>query len=342
MIRSLSLSERIALLGSLVLVLSSAGGCSKKIWVTQTPDFYTPKLQTVAIAPFRNQTQWQGAGDIVSDKVAAALIANGAYRVYNRNDLKTVLNEQDLQIALGSNAAAAAGKLQKLENVQAILTATVTTYSATTNSQNRQDPIYATDNRGNMYISGYRQYVYTRNEGNVAVTATLIRTKDGTAIAATKEPLWARVWAEGSPPSKDQHACVSEAATNVMEQLVEYFAPVRKQVSLDPAKAFRLASELYDNRWTYTDTFRASDKKMYVVLEMPPSCDRNDFKLTVVRKDQREDLAVQEIRWSKEHRSFGYLFDPSQIAAKGGGPGEYEVKFYSGPEPVLRRAFRLR
>jgi hypothetical protein len=321
--------------------LSAAGGCSKKIWVTQVPDFYTPKLQTVAIAPFRNKTKWQGAGDIISDKLAAALAANGAYRVYNRNDLKTVLDEQDLQTALGGGAAAA-GQLKKLENVQAILTGTVTTYSATSSSQSRQDPVYATDNNGNSYVAGYRRYVYTRNEGNVTVTATLIRTKDGSAIAATGEPLWARVWAEGSPPSKDQHACVSEADMNVVDQLVETFAPVRKQVSVDPDKALRLASELYDNRWTYTDTFKASDKKMFVVVELPPACDRNDFKITIVRKDQHEDLVSQQIRWSKAHHSFGYTFDPSKIAAKGGGPGEYEIKFYSGPEPVLRRTFRIR
>lgn len=73
-----------------------------------------------------------------------------------------------------------------------------------------------------------------------------------------------------------------------------------------------------------------------------PACDRNPFKLTIVRKDQRTDLAVQNFRWSKEHHSFGYLFNPSEIAAKGGGPGDYEVKFYSGPEPVLRRTFRIR
>jgi hypothetical protein len=322
--------------------VSAVGGCSKKIWVIQTPDFYTPAIKTIAVVPFRNQTDWRGAGDILGDKVASALMANGTYTVFNRNDLKTVLDEQDITLALGGDPAAIAAKLRNPQDVQAILTGTVTTYSTTSNSQNRQDPVYAVNAQGNSYVAGYRTYVYTRNEGNVSVTAHLIRLKDGTTIAATPESAWSRVWAEGSPPGKDPHACLAEAATSVVEQLVETFAPVRKQVSLNPSKALRMASELYDNRWTFTDTFKASDKKMYVVVELPPACDRNSFKLSIVRKDQREDLAVQEIRWSKEHKSFGYLFDPSQIASKGGGAGNYEVKFYSGPEPVLQREFRIR
>lgn len=326
----------------LVAGLSVVGGCSKKIWVIQTPDFYTPDLKTVAVVPFRDQSGWRGAGEIISDKLSSALMANGAYQVFNRSDLRTVLDEQDLKIAFGDDAAAAATTLHKLGNVQAVLVGTVTTYSATSNNQQRQDPVYAYDRQGNRYVAGHRTYVYTRNEGNVQVTASLLRTADGTTIAATSEPAWARFWSEGSPPRKDAHACVADAASSVVAQLVEQFAPVRKQVSINAGKALRTASDLYDNEWAFTDTFAATDQKMYVVVELPPACDRNPFKLTIVRKDQREDLAVEEFRWDKQYGSYGYTFNPSEVATKGGGPGEYEVKFYSGPEPVLRRVFRIR
>jgi hypothetical protein len=335
-------SRRAALMVMLAGALSLLGGCSKKIWVTQVPDFYTPDLKTVAVVPFRNQSDWKGAGDIIADKLAAALMANGSYRVFNRNDLRTLLDEQDLQIAFGSDTAAAARTLSKVGDVQAVLVGTVTTYAATSNSQQRQDPVYAYTPQGVMYVAGYKTYVFTRNEGNVQVTASLLRTSDGTTIAATADPRWSRVWAQGSPPTKDAYACVADAASSVVAQLVETFAPVRKQVTIDPGKTLRLASELYDNKWTFTDTFSATDTKMYVVISLPPACDRNPFKITIIRAGERTDLAMQEIRWSKEYGAYGYLFNPSDIAAKGGGPGQYEVKFYSGPEPVLRRSFRIR
>jgi len=329
-----------------VVCLAVAGaipaGCDKKLVITQVPTFYTPDLKVIAIAPFRNQTQWRGANEIIADQVAAGLMANGAYKVFNRNDLKTVMDESDLNIALGADPVAAAGQLKKLTEVQAILVGTVTTYAATTNSQQKRDPVYSYDRKGKAYVSGYRTYVQTRNEANVTVTANLIRVSDGSTIYATPEPVSANSWAEGSPPKKDTNACASEAASLVARNLVATFAPTRREIKVDEAKALRTASELYDNKWTYQDTFKPTDEKMFVVVALPASCDRNRFRITIVRKDERQDLVTQDITWDKKHGGFGYLFNPKDIAAKGGGAGEYEVKFYSGPEPIMRRKFKIR
>jgi hypothetical protein len=35
------------------------------------------------------------------------------------------------------------------------------------------------------------------------------------------------------------------------------------------------------------------------------------------------------------------VFSPRKIAQKGGGPGEYQVKFYAGPEPAMVRDFKI-
>ena len=329
-----------------VICLAMAGaitaGCDKKLIITQVPSFYTPDLKVIAVAGFRNQTQWRGANEIIADQVAAGLMANGAYKVFNRNDLKTVMDESDLNIALGADSVAAAGKLKKLTEVQAILVGTVTTYAATTNTQPKQVAQYATDRKGRVYISHYITEMHTRNEANVTVTATLIRVSDGSTIYATPEPAWARVAAEGSPPKKDSQACASEAASLVAANLVSTFAPTRREIKVDENKALRTASELYDNKWTYQDTFQQTDEKMFVVVALPSSCDRNRFRVTIIRKGERQDLASLDIQWDKKHGGFGYLFSPKDIATKGGGAGEYEVKFYSGPEPIMRRAFRIR
>jgi hypothetical protein len=88
---------------------------------------------------------------------------------------------------------------------------------------------------------------------------------------------------------------------------------------------------------------------MLVVVSLPPSADRNRFRITIVRKDARQDLASTEFVWSNSQvtgtgksaaRSFE--FSPRDIAAKGGGAGDYVVKFYSGPEPVMLREFKIR
>lgn len=324
----------------LLLATAISAGCSKDMWIMRIPEFYTPELQSVAVASFRNQTDQNGAGDIIADKLAASLMANGSYRVFNRNDLKAVMDENDLQLALGGGSSGDTDQLSKLSSVQAVLVGAVTTYSSTSNSQQRQDPVYATDRAGNSYVAGYRTYTQTRHEGNVSVTATLIRVSDGTTIFATPEPLWTRVWSEGSPPQKDCNACLYEAADSVVSQLVATFAPVRMQIKINPSKALRTATELYDNKWNYKDKFSADDEKMFVVVALPASCDRNSFRLVIVRKNERVDLAAQDIKWDRQYGAYGYLFSPKDIAAKA-GPGDYEVKFYSGPEPIMRRTFKI-
>ncbi len=321
--------------------LAAGAGCSTKIAIVQYPPFYTPEMKTIAVVPFRNQSTGKNAGAIVADKLAAALMANGAYKVFNRNDLKTLMDENDLKIALAEDASAAATTFRKHTSVQAILTGSVTTFSATSNKQQRRDPVYATNRQGRQYIQGYRTYVHTRNEANVSVTAALIRVSDGGTVYATPQPAWSRVASQGSPPRKDPFACCAEAADSVVRQLLVQFAPTRKVIEVNRDEALRTASELYDNKWTFVSNFRPQDEKMYVVLALPPSCDRNRFRLVIVRKGQRQELAAQDIVWSKKYKGFGYTFSPEQIAAKG-GPGEYEVKFYSGPEPLIIRPFSIR
>lgn len=316
-------------------------GCSKSIVITQYPAFYDGSIKTIAVAPFRNQTDAANAGNIVSDSLSSMLMANGTYKVYNRNDMGVLTDERDLQLDLGKSPEKVEAMFQKLGDVDAILTGSVSTYSGTSNSQQRQDPIYQWNpNTKTTYIAGYRTYTYTRNESNVVATAALLR-RDGSTIFASPVPVQATAWAEGSPPAKDVFALAADATGLVASQMLEQFAVVTKEIKVDPAKALRTASELFEDEWTFTDRFPVGSDTMFVVVTLPTCCDRNRFALKVVRKDQREYLAEQEVVWDSHHGGFGYRFNPSEIATKGGGPGVYTVKFYSGPKPIFMRDFRI-
>ncbi len=333
----------LALVCKLAVALLGTTGCTTKMAITQTPDFYTSDLKTIAVVPFRNQTGVRDAGKNISDRLAAALAANGTYQVFNRNDLKAIMDERDLQLAFGDDTEAAVAKFRRLGNVQAILLGSVNTYSGTVQRQQKRDPVYGFNPQtGALYVSGYKKYVWTRHEANVAVTVSLIKVSTGKMIYSTSTPAAGSAWAEGSPPKYDAYACLNAATNQAVGQLVQTFAVIRKEIKVNPGKALRTASELYDNKWTYKDQFEKADEKMYVVVSLPRSCDRNRFKITVVRKHQREDLAAQDVVWDKEYNGYGYVFSPKEIAANGGGPGPYEVKFYSGPEPIMRRDFWIR
>lgn len=332
---------------ALLAVLFTGIGCGeKKVVITRYPTFWKGQIKTVAVTPFRNATASKGAGNILSDTLSSQLATNGTYKVYNRNDLQVLHNEHDLRTELGLDNADIARKFRSVGNVDAVLIGTVTNYSATERRENRfqQDPIYQYNPvTKQTYVAGYRKrtFVFTRNEANVTATAALVRVSDGTTLYATPSPARGNYWAQGSPPELDKYACLNNATQQAVNKLVSTFAVTRLVIKVKEKEDFRLASDFYDQEWTWADKFKTTDTKAYLVLRLPAVCDRNRFKLTIVREGTRKDLHREEIVWNKKYNRFGYPFSPAEVASKGGGPGEYVAKFYSGPKPILTYKFRI-
>ena len=322
------------------------GGCGKKIVISQYPQFWDPQapISSIAVWPFRNQTECPGAGDIASDKLAAALTANGTYTAYNAADLGAVEGARDLKLLAGDiEAATSAGR--QFGKADAVITGTVTTYNGTTRQETRYNaiPIYRTDAKGMMYVAGYNNvpYPFTRHDAVVEATVSLVRLSDGRVIHSAHSV--GSAWSEGQNPQWDINGCLVAASNTMVGDLIEELAIVRKEIKLD-GDALRLAADLYDNKWDLIKSVPATTQKMLVVLSLPQQCDRNRFRIVIVRKDQREELAAHDLEWDDAFGSngHGFAFDPSQIASKGGGPGKYTVKFYAGPEPALSRDFTIR
>ncbi len=329
------------------LFVAVLAGCSKEIWITQYPVFYQKgKIKSVAVLPFKTPgNPGSQGGRIIADGLATALTNSGTYkRVYNYNHLSALLQQHDLK-DLFSDTPSTKGltALRNATNVDAIIVGSVSTYSATTRNERKQRPVYGTDVNGNTVIVGYKKYILSRNEANVSVTAALLRTSDGSTIYALPAPATGRAAVQGSPPRYDRNACLSYAVDQVVRQLLLRFAVVRRRIRVDPKRALRTATGRYDGKWEDTEEFSVRSDMMLVVVDLPTVCDRNRFRLVIVREDSREVLAEQELVWSARNSGRGqsYKFNPSEIAKRGGGPGEYVVKFYSGEEPVITRDFEI-
>ena len=332
-------------------VCACSTGCTKKIWITQHPPFWTKEMSKmrIGVLPFRNRTRNRHAAEALSDELAYALSANaqaeGSYKsVLNRNDIAAIMDQRDLQLALDKSDSDLAGQFRKVAaaDVDAVLVGTVTTYSASTRNERRRVPRNIYNSSGRVVGVTYRTYVHTRNEAVVTAAAALIRVRDGSIIYSTSSPppTWQQ-WAQGSPPKMSKDTCLTVARNNVVAQLVSHFAVTRRQIKIKSGKDFRTASELYDNKWTWAKKFSPDSEKAFIVLSLPPVCDRNRFRITIVRQDQREDLFSGELVWSRNWGPRGFQFSPGQVARKGGGPGKYVAKLYSGPEPVLLYEFDI-
>ena len=326
----------------LAIGAAGLGGCTKEIILYQYPPFYNPnEIRKIGIFPFRCPAapRTQG-GVVVADALSAALAGSGTYKhVYNRNDIASLAEAHDARDLFSDKPSDAARALKKFTDVDAIIVGSVTTYSATsrTERRTRTNPVMM----GKTVVYQKQTYNFTRNEANVAAIASLIRTSDGQTLHTTSIPAKGNAWAQGSPPKWDQYTCLDKATRYSVDVLTQHFAVVRKKIKVETDKALRTASELYDDKWTWQDRFKATDKQVYAVVQLPWQADRNRFRIVIVRKDMREELASRDIVWSKKHGRFGYGFNPGIIANAGGGPGVYTIKFYSGPEPVLTRDFHI-
>ena len=332
----------------LLTFLLAAGGCGKKIWVSQYPPFYTHELKTILVADFRNATNDPQAGRIMSEKVAAALAANGTYEVLHRSDLKLLANEAELRAA-GGDVEALARLLRKRGRAQAILTGAVTQYGAWQHTEWQQRPIYDRKDKKKRKILRYEAYLHARNEAAADATARLIRVSDGAVIHATplgaaKAKVDSETGDEGfQAPDLSPQDCLDQAANQSVAKLLEEFAVVRKQISV-ARDAFRTAAGFRDGKWRGGKEFRPTDEVLLVVIDLPPECDRNHFRISIEVKDTGQEVAGLEFTWlrqwsHKEGKEFP--FSPDKIVAAAGGGGEFVAKLYSGAEAVLDTKFKI-
>ncbi len=338
---------RIALLSLAVLGPCVTGGCSRKIPIYQIPAFYTKDLRSIAVQPFRSASHRQGVGDTIASQLAAALAHNGTYRVYNRQDLKALMDEHDLRLLLGgSDASRSASALRKLGKVDALLIGTVSSYAVNTNRQRITEPEKYWDSRQKRWVVlGYKSYVKTRHDAVVEVTASLIDVRTGRPIGSTNPSARAIDNSEGSPPRKSAAQCLATARGNVIGDLVATFAIVRKVISVNPKKVLKIASKRVAGKWVEPKTLSASAEEMFIVVDLPAVCDRNYFRYEILRKNGDTVLAGEKFLWRRMDSGQGgrpFAFSPRGLFVKQGA-GDYTVLFYSGlkAEPVFTRDLKI-
>jgi len=333
------------------LIAAVAAGCGgKPIQITQYPRFYDPRnpathVKTIAVVPFRNQVpqaKAQTVGEAISEELASALGNTGTYgQVYNRAALQTMLNEQDLKIALGGNPQSMSSVFKKMVNVQAVLTGAVTGYTSSSRTFTKMVPVAKWNKYTKKMTIVQQRKIVTRNEAAVTVTAALTRTSNGSSIYSAS-PITRRAASEGSPPPLGMTGCLSRARAGAVRALTEQFGIVRKTIRV-PGGAFKTARGIFDGKWEHTNKFKVSDPKIYVVLKLPDSCAENIFQIKIARRDQQANLASQIITWKPGHfvTGRGIEFSPGQL-----GPGKYVAKFYPGPgenvQPKLFAKFEIK
>ncbi len=328
------------LLKIVLLAVVFASGCTTDIPILRYPAFWQDDApRSVVVLAFHNTSiDDPEAGNTISDRLATALMANGTYdQVYDRWDAQ----DMDMGQSSAGGWRFGPGWRKQPVSVDAIISGTVTSFEACHETDKYAEPIYEEDHHGEPVIVGYR--AFTRNDAMVSVTATLTDRATGEVIHAT-QPAQSHIASEGSPPDYSMDVCLAMAVNQVIDQLVGELAIIRGTVSVDKGDALRITNGVYrEGDWQEQDTFSPYDTEMTVVLNLPATADRNLFSLTIVRDGSGTSIAELDLVWSRLAPVAGeqFVFDPSQIAADGGGVGNYVVRFHAGGAPLIEQSFTI-
>jgi hypothetical protein len=355
-----STDSLVCCLGAMLL----ATGCAEKtFWVRHYPEFYTPELKVVAVAPFENDTTQPGAGGIFAAQLARALRIDGTYRVIGPGAVDRRMKDKGMPVTTQATNEELTADLRRLGGMQAFIHGTVTVFSSSQAHYREWDyypyeyPYYPygfgyygwgrwyedweTDCHewgGVSYAAPVRQHV---NCGNVAVRAEMIRISDGAVLYSTPAPVSAtvdlRLYMAHSPRD-----ALMEAVHRVVGQLVCRFAIVPTKVSVNADKDLVTATGQTEGRWDLSETFRSSDEKMYVVVRLPKAAARNAFVLTITPKGRINNVAAtKDIVWLPKYRTEGFVFSPKEIAAEA-GPGAFTANFYADGRLVMSHDFQIK
>ncbi|MDP6636389.1 MAG: CsgG/HfaB family protein [Phycisphaerae bacterium] len=343
-----ALRTRIAPVSLILIAIAALSGCTKNIPITQYPVFWDRAPKTIAVTPFRNATPIRQIGMRVTSDLATKLSANGTYKVYDRTLLKAYLNEHDLQMAFSSDQDVAAAAMVKIGKVQAILTGAVTTcnWPPTRTKVKVVTRKFFTPN-GVAYTRPVKNYIHT-NEAELKANAALLRITPNGPVVIHSSPVRGYMKSSGPTPKYSREACLTIARAQVVQQLLEQFAVIRKLIKVSPSKAFFTATDQpYAGKWPKSKKFSAAAaQKIILVLMLPPQCDRNTFRITIARKEARTELATFDVAWTKAMSAIPngkqFVLDPADLANRGGGPGDYIIRLFSGqPKPVIEHKIKI-
>jgi hypothetical protein len=316
-------------------------GCTKTIEISHYPSFYTTGLKSVAVLPFDNDTLNVRAGQYVTERLVKSLRINGTYKIAGPNQLAARLGVEQLKKLPAFDRQAAARLIGKLENTQAFIIGTVTTFTSAGYN-------YRWRSRGYGYpwyvYDPYWRYptnYYTHNEGRVRAHVSMVLISNGSIVSETPVRLSKTVFSDGDPPYMTSDECLVEAARHIVDRIVDRFAIVRRRVKVPLGKALRTADGRDGGKLQLTDRFDADSKGIHAVVSLPPACNGNRFRLEVIKAGRSEVLVHNEFVWSNRQKEYEFVFTPRELGESPAGQ-TFVITLYSEFEPIKSQKITIK
>jgi len=337
-----------------LLLMAALAGCNGGgggAYITQFPKWDYQSYERIAVAPVQvNDRRAAEAAEAAAYMLVDQLTANGAFTVISYADLEEVLTAQDLSRLADVADPSTALPEGRILGTQALVVAKIQQFDLDRERKDIRIPRYARDRKGRIIRDRRGR---PRLVGEDVIPVFYHRAKLGGTIrvldAATLEvlvshrvpPIEVEDKQHGNPPRASPEELALRAAEEMAVDAYKHIAPIRTKVKLK-SKMLAIALDYYEGRYETTKKVPTTLEKFLLVLrDLPKSCDRNAFRVTIAEEEGRDYLFEHELVWSGNRRNVAFDVPVSTLTATGGEKFVAKLFAAGNPEPILDRDFEL-
>jgi hypothetical protein len=347
-------SGAILFTAALAALLPFAGCGGGKTYVTRHPQWEYEQYQRVAVVPAKpSDPRAQEQAKLLADRLTTLLADTQTFHVLSRSEMQAVFAEQDLSNMADAIEEGTALPAGKIEIAQALIVPKITVYNLLADRSEQKVPIYRLgpdgfplrDRAGRVLppIGEESHFVY-RSGAELEGSVRVVDAATGRILFSHSTAVKSRIrTAHDRPPKESPEQLAGEAIAELALDFAKQVAPTRMKVDLKSSMLI-LARDFFDGKYDeIKKVSRAAQDFLLVVRDLPPTADRNDFRVAIAEENGRENLFEQEFTWSASSGKQGVSFPvPVEKLAAAGGT-KFVAKLYSAgdPEPKLQRTFAL-
>jgi len=335
----------------LVAALAGCNGGGGSTYITQFPKWDFEGYERIAVAPVQvNDRRADESAEAAAYMLVDQLTANGAFTVISYADLEEVLTAQDLSRLADVADASTALPEGRILGTQALVVTKIQQFDLDRERKEIRIPRYARDRKGRIIRDRRGRPRVVREDvipifyHRAAVGGT-VRVIDAATLKVLVShrvpPIKVEDKQQGSPPRASPEELALRAAEEMAVDAYKHIAPIRTKVKLK-SKMLAIALDYYEGRFETTKEVPTTLEKFLLVLrDLPKSCDRNAFRVTVDEEQGRQYLFEQELVWSGNRPSVAFDVPVSTLTATGGEKFVAKLFAAGNPEPILDRDFEL-
>ncbi len=347
--RSQILISCLGLVTVATLVGCGGGGDGSVKMLVRDPVWPFRDYDRIAVVPAAYVTPAAAAeAETLTTVLTDELARSGAFTLVSRQELASVLKEQDLaQLSdvVDPSTVIPPGGIQVAE---VLITPRITQYDLDSRSEQKQ--------RMRFQLVGGRlrptQVLVTENT-NTAVLAASVRVIDaetGAIIyASPAEPIERSVSEDDALPEQTPEQLAAFAARDLAIEFARDLAPSQVEVEFEP-EMLKVASSYYDGAYDEQNNFEvaANNSIVIAVVGLPQACVGHEFRIAITPEESRRDVfggPNQEVfTWSSGadvRRGVSFTVPMSALEASGASAFTAKLYWTGDDAPAITKNFTL-